>query len=351
MQKDPYYRINQEPDALQGFSRTVAEIEWLLLVLVLFYLVVGHVEETVRALLLLGLCGFAAFVMAFHYVNFFAKVSPWKLAVETWVMICFITWAVWHTGQQASPLLNLYFLPVITSALTLGRVTTLLEVLLIGASYLYLGRDGLFLETFDLWRGGSALVTWLFPMLLVGYVTTMLANDIYLAFSRLKTDAQTDDLTGLYNQRAFVELLDRLLRHAQRHRQPMSLLMVDCDNLKQVNDKHGHEAGNLLLRSIAEGFRETLRGGDYAARYGGDEFAALLPDTPSDQALLVAERLRTGLSSASFCYRGETFVTSVSIGVACFPQHGRNADELLHAADNAMYVSKSEGRNRITSAG
>ncbi len=109
MTKEPFFRLNQEPDALSGFSRTVAEIEWLLLVLMMFYLVVGHIDDDVKNLLLGGLCAFAAFVMLFHYANFFAQANVWKLAVETWVMILLITWSVWHTGRQDSLLLNLYF--------------------------------------------------------------------------------------------------------------------------------------------------------------------------------------------------------------------------------------------------
>lgn len=123
MTKEPFFRLNQDPDALSGFSRTIAEIEWLLLVLMMFYLVVGHIEDNVKNLLLSGLCAFAAFVMLFHYANFFAQTNVWKLALETWVMILLITWSVWHTGRQDSLLLNLYFLPIITSALALGKLT------------------------------------------------------------------------------------------------------------------------------------------------------------------------------------------------------------------------------------
>jgi diguanylate cyclase (GGDEF)-like protein len=346
MTKEPFFRLNKEPDALSGFTRTVAEIEWLLLVLMMFYLVVGHIEDDVKTLLLGGLCAFAAFVMLFHYANFFAQATIWKLALETWAMILLITWSVWHTGRQDSLLLNLYFLPIITSALALGKLTTLLEVLLIGACYLYLGSGG---EVFSL-NQSSALLTWLFPMLLVGYITTMLSNDIYHAFSRLKTVAQTDELTHLNNRRAFMDHLEKQLQLARRGEHPFSLLLGDCDNLKIVNDQYGHEAGNLLLKAIADSFRHCLRGCDTAARYGGDEFTVLLPGTPEEGAELVAKRIKETLVANSFNYRGNTVTTNISIGIATYPQHGDTAEALLRHADEAMYVRKRESKNQVAVA-
>jgi diguanylate cyclase (GGDEF)-like protein len=350
MTKEPFFRLNQEPDALNGFTRTVAEIEWLLLVLMMFYLVVGHVEEDVKALLLGGLCAFAAFVMIFHYANFFAQANIWKLALETWIMILLITWFVWHTGRQDSLLLNLYFLPIITSALALGKLTTLLEVLLIGACYVFLGKSdmpGSELLSLD---QSSTLLTWLFPMLLVGYITTMLSNDIYHAFSRIKTVAQTDELTHLNNRRAFMDHLEKLLKQAQREEHIFSLLLGDCDNLKIVNDQYGHEAGNLLLKSIADSFRHCLRGCDTAARYGGDEFTVLLPGTPEEGAELVAKRIKETLIATSFNYRGNTITSNISVGIATYPQHGNTAEALLQHADEAMYVRKRESKNQVAVA-
>jgi diguanylate cyclase (GGDEF)-like protein len=340
MTKEPFFRLNQGPDALSGFSRTVAEIQWLLLVLMMFYLVVGQVEENVKVVLLGGLCAFAGFVMAFHYLNFFAKANIWKLALETWVMILLVTWFVWHTGRQDSLLLNLYFLPIITSALALGRLTTLLEVGLIGACYLYLGKSGTPSDEIFTLSQSSVLLVWLFPMLLVGYVTTMLSSDIYHVFSRVKTSSQTDELTSLYNRRAFMDLLEKQLQQAQRSEHTFSLLLGDCDNLKTVNDQYGHESGNLLLQTIAGNFRNCLR--------GGDEFTVLLPNTTVEAAELVAKRIRKTLAESSFNYRGNTITTNISIGIATYPQHGNTADALLRYADEAMYANKRENKSQVS---
>lgn len=347
MPKEPFFRLNQEPEALSGFSRTVAEIQWLLLVLMMFYLVVGQIEENVKIFLLGGLCAFAGFVMAFHYLNFFSKANVWKLALETWVMILLVTWFVWHTGRQNSLLLNLYFLPIITSALALGRLTTLLEVLLIGACYLYLGKSDVPKDQIFSLAQSSVLLAWLFPMLLVGYVTTMLSSDIYHAFSRIKTSAQTDELTSLYNRRAFMDLLEKQLHQTKRGGHTFSVLLGDCDNLKIVNDQYGHEAGNLLLQSIADNFRHCLRGCDSAARYGGDEFTILLPNTTAEEAGLVTKRIKETLTAGSFNYRGNVITTNISIGIASYPQHGETAEALLRHADQAMYANKRESKNLV----
>jgi diguanylate cyclase (GGDEF)-like protein len=184
-------------------------------------------------------------------------------------------------------------------------------------------------------------------MLLVGYVTTMLSNDIYHAFSRIKTSAQTDELTSLYNRRAFMDLLEKQLQQARRSGYTFSLLLGDCDNLKLVNDKYGHEAGNLLLQAVADNFRHCLRGCDSAARYGGDEFTVLLPNTNSESAELVAKRIKETLVAHSFNYRGNVVSTDISIGIATYPEHGNTAEVLLHHADEAMYANKRESKNQV----
>jgi len=349
MIKKPFFSLNKDPDALRGFYRTVAEIEWLLLLLMMFYLVVGQIDEDFKIFLLGGLCAYAAFVMVFHYLLiFFNEDNIWKLALESWVMILLITWFVWHTGKQNSPLLNLYFLPIITSALALGRLTTILEVLLIGTCYVYLGKNDVpFDELFSL-KQGSALLAWLFPMLLVGYVTTMLSGDIYHAFSLIKTTALTDELTSLNNRKAFMELLRKQFQQGRRGEYTFCLIMADCDNLKVVNDLYGHEAGNLLLQALARNFCHCLRGCDSAARYGGDEFTVLLPNTSLEMAEVVAKRLKETMVASGFNYNGNVITTSISVGIASFPQHGDTEEALLRYADEAMYANKRKSKNQVT---
>ena len=127
-----------EADALRGFSRTIAEIQWLLVILVLLYQIAQGREDESTAAVYLGLTGYCISVLVFRYVGLLRHESRWKLAVETWVMIAFITWVLYHTGGIESPLLNLYLLTIVVSALTLGVLSTLLEVALIAACYIFL---------------------------------------------------------------------------------------------------------------------------------------------------------------------------------------------------------------------
>jgi diguanylate cyclase (GGDEF)-like protein len=122
--------------------------------------------------------------------------------------------------------------------------------------------------------------------------------------------------------------------------------MIDSDHLKSVNDGHGHEAGNELLRHLARGIQAELRFTDVSARYGGDEFIVLLPDTPAKGALEVAERIRNRIAGSPLELGGRRLVSSVSIGIASFPEDGATLDALATHADRALYSAKQDGRNR-----
>ena len=190
-----------EAEELRGFSRTVAEIEWLLVILVMLYQVVQGRNDETNAPIYFGLILYSAFVIGFRYFNVYRTESRWKLAIETWVMIVFITWILFHTGRLESPLIHVYLLPIITSALTLGKLITLLEMALIAACYIFLGysttNDSLFWVT-----NAGDFMSRLAPMLLVAYITTMLSADIRTALSRIKIISETDELTGIYNVRS-----------------------------------------------------------------------------------------------------------------------------------------------------
>jgi diguanylate cyclase (GGDEF)-like protein len=338
-----------EQEELRGISRTVAEIEWLLLILVLVYLAFGWPQPDTEPALSMAMFFYAAFVMSFRYANFYKDESRGKIAIETVAMSVFITWVLWITGGLASPLLNAYLLVVITSALTLGKAMTLAEVGLIGLCCLFLdwqvgGKD---MVRLAYWGGFLAQLT---PIVLVAYITTMFSADIRYGLHRAKLLSETDELTGIYNMRGFAVIATRLFAQAQRYDRPASVLMVDSDNLKQVNDTHGHEAGNRLLRHVVKAMQAQLRFTDVAARYGGDEFVVMLPDTPMRGALEVAERMRRAIEEAPFATHDSRVPCTVSIGAATFPEHGRTLDALLVRADRALYRAKSSGRNRVEQA-
>jgi diguanylate cyclase (GGDEF)-like protein len=337
-----------EHEELRGISRTVAEIHWLLLILVLLYLVFGGVNDDGEsaAAVSSGLFFYAALVMSFRYANFYRRETRWKIAFEAWGMIVFVTWVLYYTDGLASPLLNAFLLPIITSALTLGKPTTLVNVGLIAACYIFLGGNTDPRELVSL-RFLAGFAAQLAPVLLVAYITTMFSADIRYGLQRAKLLAETDDLTGLYNTRGFAIAANRLFGQALRYDRPASVLMIDSDNLKRVNDAYGHDAGNLLLRQLANAVQAELRATDVPARYGGDEFIVLLPETPAQGALDVAERIRSAIGATPLALEGNTVPCSVSIGVASFPEDGRTLDALAARADRARYQAKQAGRNGV----
>jgi diguanylate cyclase (GGDEF)-like protein len=340
--------VSMDPDSteLRDFSRTVAEIEWLLVILVVLYHVFQDQTGDNTVAIYAGLIAYVGVILGFTYFNYMRQPQLWSLAVETWIMIVFVTWVLHHTGRLDSPLLNLYLLPIITSALTLGQKVTLLQVGLIAACYIFLGYTTT--NSFYTTLTAGDFATNLAPMLLVAYITTMLSQDILNAMARIKLISETDPLTGAYNMRAFRALGARECSLARRYNRILSLLMVDSDHLKQMNDTHGHEAGDKLIKHIVGSIRSALRTTDVVARYGGDEFVCLLPETGTTGAAIVAERLRHHLERTPVDIGTTSVPSTVSIGIASFPAHGTSLETLAKNADRALYASKTQGRNRVT---
>ena len=335
-----------EQEELRGIARTVAEIHWLLIILVLLFVVFGGPDREVEAAILAALFFYAALVMAFRYANFYKSESRWKVAIETWAMIAMITWVLQFTGGLASPLLNVYMLPVITSALTLGKATTLIQVALIAVCQIYLGGSVSAERLMSLsFVGGFAAQ--IAPVVLVAYIVTMFSADIRYGLNRAKLLSETDELTGLLNMRGFAIAANRLFGQALRYNRPACVLMIDSDNLKAVNDNYGHDSGNRMLRQLTRAIQAELRYTDVLARYGGDEFIVLLPETPPKGAVEVAERIRDAVVGTPLEVDDKRVVCSVSIGVACHPADGNTLDAVIARADRAMYQSKQLGRNRV----
>jgi len=159
--------------------------------------------------------------------------------------------------------------------------------------------------------------------------------------------ATTDALTGLPNRRHADEVLERLLAAARRTRRPLSVVLFDLDHFKAINDNFGHSIGDEALRATASATRELLRGSDHAARFGGEEFLLLLPETSADDALIVAEKLRAQIAELEV--EGLDREVTASFGVAAYPDHEATADRLIEAADAALYRAKAAGRNRVKS--
>ncbi|MAE93811.1 MAG: hypothetical protein CL910_04055 [Deltaproteobacteria bacterium] len=170
-------------------------------------------------------------------------------------------------------------------------------------------------------------------------------------FRRARERAFVDDVTELYNARYLLEAIEREVRRAERYGNALSLVFLDLDRFKLVNDRHGHLVGSGALRQLSQVLLQCVRTVDTVARYGGDEFTMVLVDTDEDVARTIAERIRTAVESTPFeASGGETLHVTCSLGIATYPSHGSTREELLDAADKAMYRAKSEGRNRVCSA-
>lgn len=168
-------------------------------------------------------------------------------------------------------------------------------------------------------------------------------------FQKTQDGLYVDELTGLFNYRYFKSILERDAHRARRYEQPLSLVMFDVDDFKRFNDRHGHLAGNRVLVRVAEALRGILRDADCVARYGGEEFAMLLPETSKRGALQVAERARRRIEAMAVPLAGgRSARVTASAGVAQFGVDAATAGELLQRADQALYLSKSRGKNMVT---
>jgi len=188
------------------------------------------------------------------------------------------------------------------------------------------------------------------PLLIVPALAPLLLLHRTLLLPKLEAEARQDPKTGLYNARFFTDALEEAIERLERGGAPFSLLLADLDLLREINNRFGHLAGDIVLAGVARVFRDTLRPHDIAARFGGEEFCVLLPDTPEADALGIAERIRRAVESASFEVDTATAPISVtvSIGLASAPTDAATARDLLHLADVAVYRAKGEGRNRTT---
>ena len=170
--------------------------------------------------------------------------------------------------------------------------------------------------------------------------------DIY-EFEKIYNQARRDFLTGLYNRQEFDEAIRREIARATRHDRKLSLIFVDLDSLKKLNNQYGHLAGDKALQRLSQFISKSKRVEDVIFRYGGDEFVTLLPDTGKEEALLLAERFRRMVERRKISYDGHSLQVTISGGVAAFPEDAQDAVRLIQCADHALHVAKREGKNAI----
>jgi diguanylate cyclase (GGDEF)-like protein len=340
MSRDPFERsLEIEQAQLRGFARSIAEVEWLLLILVVLYLFVVN-PALARSPTVLGvLIGFAGFVLLFRYARPLARQPHAKLAVEILAMLAFLTAVLVFAGGVASPLMNLYLLPIVTAALALGKRAATLVLVLVCACYplielLTVGSTGL---TRDF---GISAVGVLAPFLLVAFCTSLLVDNINTAKTRIRALSDRDELTSLYNLRAFTRLAEREHDKASRTDRSYAVLMIDIEHLKELNDTYGHEAGNRAVKLVGEALVRLTRSTDVVARYGGDEFVVLLAGADKEVADEVAQRIRNVVFATSLEVDVKMVRLKVNVGAAAFPTGGATLDVVMKAADRLMYKDK-----------
>ena len=327
------------PLNLRRFIRSTTAVETLCLLLVALVLIWSKAPSEQAWPVAGMMAGFTAMIVLFRARRFFPRQTSVKLAIESWTMMVFITGVLWFTGKNGSPLLNLYLLPIVLSALTLGRALTLLQVAAICCCHMIMAMAAPDTDVLSL-RYAAQAVGALAPYFLVAYLTTTLSADVTEAREHLETLAQADELTGCLNLRAFTEVLQQQHALLDSQKSGYTLLSIDIDRLKAINESYGFESGNAAIRLVAQCIDRCVRGTDSSARLSAGEFVVLLPASDAEAADAVQKRIRNTVYSTTLDVRSRMIRCTVSIGMASFPKDGRDARELMNLADRRMRRDK-----------
>lgn len=310
-----------------GIFRSLARVDWLVLLVVALYALAFGAPRN----LYFALAAYGGFVVAVRWRGFPVQSTNARLALGAAVMVAFITVVAGQAGGSASPLVNLYLLPVVVAAMALPRMGAFVIFAAVALAFLSLvAGDGPLPPTGLLL---TRLLGTLGPWALVAYLTQSLAVAILSANRRIEEMAERDGLTGLLNLRTFKVVLHR--EHGLRARDARgvyALLLVDLDDLKGLNDEHGHQAGNRAIAAVASAIQRAIRSTDVAARYGGDEFVVFLPEATAEIAETVAKRVRNHVYSSLFPVGERLQRVTASVGTASFPRDGSDAADILSTA-------------------
>ena len=331
----------------RAYDRVVRIVSWSFLLATTTIVAVTGLwtaqQPTIFALIALA----GLFVLVVHDLLPSEALGPAKYVLEGSVAITFATLLVVLTGGIESPFF--FAFPLIVGGAALVVPPTITGTLAVVAT---LGYSLAVVSNAP--AGPLSLVTVatlgvnLVALVLLAFVGMVIAREqrrSHEAAIRLST---IDPLTNLYNRTFFFAALEREIARCARSGRGFCLLMMDLDELKTINDRHGHFHGDRVLRGVGEVVQQGVRRIDTAARYGGDEFVVLLPETDPTGAYVLAEKIRLGVTELPIAIPRSDIQPSLSIGVVSYPGDGRSADELMIAADAAMYRSKRSGKNRVT---
>jgi diguanylate cyclase (GGDEF)-like protein len=340
------------PDGMLSvtYDRVVRVVGWAVILSVTLIVVVsGSWPATQTSILaLMAVAGF--FFLVVHDILPAPLLGDARPIVEGSVGITVATLLIVLTGGPASPFFFVYVLIAAGAALVLSpRMAVVVAAGALGGYLVGVLADTTLLPLPVAQQ--VVVVVNIAALVLITYLALVIAREQRRSRDAAIILSTIDSLTGLHNRAYFFAALDREIQRSARSQRGFCLLMLDLDGLKPINDSFGHFEGDRVLRGIGEVIQGRVRRIDTAARYGGDEFVALLPETDPTGAYILAEKIRRGAAELAIDAGGRQIRTSLSIGVAAFPADGRTADDLMIAADQAMFTSKRRGRNRIVGYG
>ena len=331
----------------QAYDRIVRIVAWsFLLAVTVMVAVTGLWPETQTTIFaLLALAGL--FVLVVHDLLPSDALGPAKYVLEGSVAVTFATLLVLLTGGIDSPFFFSFPLIVGGAALVIPPTATGLLTVVAGIGYslaVVAAAPPGPLSPITV----TTLAVNITAMVLLAFVGMIIAREQRRARNAAIRVSTIDPLTGLFNRSFFFAAVEREIARSARSGRGFCLLMMDLDELKLINDRYGHFEGDRVLRGVGGVIRAGVRRIDTAARYGGDEFVVVLPETDPTGAYVLAEKIRLGVADLNPVVPESDLRPSLSIGVVAYPGDGRTSDELLIAADAAMYRSKRSGKNRVT---
>ena len=329
-----------------AYDRVVRIVSWVFILATSTIVAVTGLWSDSHAAIFALLAAAGLFVLVVHDLLPAGALGTAKFVLEGSVAITFATLLVVLTGRDKSPFFFTFPLIVGGAALVVSPRVTLALASAACLAYVVAiappGSVGIPPETVAI--VGINITA----LVLLAYVAMVIAREQRRARDAAIRLSTIDPLTGLFNRTFFFAAVEREIARSARSGRGFCLLMMDLDELKQMNDRHGHFFGDRVLRGVGEVIRAMGRRIDTAARYGGDEFVVLLPETDPTGAYVLAEKIRLGVADLSVEVNGTVLQPSVSIGVVSYPDDGTTSDELMITADSSMYHSKRAGKNRVT---
>jgi diguanylate cyclase (GGDEF)-like protein len=332
----------------RAYDRVVRIASWVFLLAATTLVgVTGLWPQSQAAIfILLALAG--VFVLVIHDLLPASALGAAKFVIEGSVAITVATLLVALTGGVASPFFFVYPLIVGGAALVVSPAITLGLALTAALGYMLAVMLGSPPGTTAMPLTVATVGINLTAMILLAYIAMVIAREQRSSRDAAIRLSTIDPLTTLFNRGFFFAALEREIARSARSGRGFCLLMMDLDELKAINDRLGHFHGDRVLSAVGKVVTDGVRRIDTAARYGGDEFVVLLPETDPTGAFVLAEKIRIGVNELTLDLPDDTVRPSLSVGVVSFPEDGSTADELMISADRAMYASKRAGKNRVT---